>query len=351
MDVLQDQLARARSSGGVFARSTACPPWGMSLPGTIALTVHVVLRGRAYLWLDDPEDAAELRTGELALVPGGGDHHLAHDPRAACLPHEEFLQRGIGEASPEHPDAAVFMCGAYRFPGEVGRGLVRAIPPLLVVRPQADDSLHAAIALISHELTRPAPGQQTVLDRLLDLLVVFALRAAFEHGPTPPRWFHAANDPRLGPALHAIHSRPEQPWTVPQLAALSGLSRPAFARNFERALGQSPMRYLTDWRMTLARDHLRMDELSLTEIAERVGYGSTNAFATAFHRHHGDPPGTWRTANASPWPRTRRPEESRLGTENRHPCRSFDVLETSARSPENSWFPPDRARPPRSRAR
>jgi AraC-like DNA-binding protein len=74
------------------------------------------------------------------------------------------------------------------------------------------------------------------------------------------------------------------------------MSRPTFARNFERALGESPMRYLTEWRMTLARDYLRGVDLSLTEIARRVGYGSTNAFAAAFQRHHGQPPGEWRSA-------------------------------------------------------
>jgi transcriptional regulator GlxA family with amidase domain len=186
------------------------------------------------------------------------------------------------------------MCGAYRFRGDVGQGLLRSLPPILVLRPTADDPLHQVVALVSQELTEPAPGQQTALDRLLDLLVVFAMRAAFQQGPTSPRWFQAARDPRLGPALHAIHSGPEAPWTVPQLAALSGFSRPAFARNFEQALGQTPMRYLTEWRMTLARDYLRMDELSITEIAQRVGYGSPNAFAATFLRHHGRPPGRWR---------------------------------------------------------
>jgi AraC-like DNA-binding protein len=186
------------------------------------------------------------------------------------------------------------MCGAYRFRGDVGQGLLGSLPPILVLRPTAGDSLHPIIALISQELIEPAPGQQTALDRLLDLLVVFAMRAAFQHGPAAPRWFQAARDPRLGQALHAIHSKPELPWTVPQLAALSGFSRPAFARNFEQALGQSPMRYLTEWRMTLARDYLRMDELSITEIAQRVGYGSPNAFSATFLRHHGRPPGRWR---------------------------------------------------------
>jgi AraC-like DNA-binding protein len=294
MDVLQEQLARARSSGGVFARSTARPPWGILLPGTIELTVHVVLEGRAYLWLDDPADATELTPGDLALVPGGPDHHLAHDPSGTCVPHERFLEQRAGDELSDHPDASVFMCGAYRFRGDVGHGLLRSLPPILVLQPMADNSLHEIIALISRELREPGPGQQTVLDRSLDLLVVFAMRAAFQQTPAPPRWFQAASDPRVGPALHAIHSNPGAKWTVPQLAALSGFSRPAFARNFEQALGQPPMRYLTEWRMTLARDYLSMDELSITEIAQRVGYGSPNAFAATFQRHHGHPPGRWR---------------------------------------------------------
>jgi AraC-like DNA-binding protein len=294
MDVLQDQLVRARSSGGVFARSTARPPWGILLPGTIELTVHVVLEGRAYLWLEDPADATELRPGDLALVPGGPDHHLAYDPGAICVPHERFLEQGVGDELAGHPGASVFMCGAYRFRGDVGRGLLQSLPPILVLPAAAGDSLQDVIGLISRELSEPAPGQQTVLDRSLDLLVVLAMRSAFEQGPASPRWFQAASDPRLGPALHAIHSTPDAQWTVPRLAALSGFSRAAFARNFERALGESPMRYLTEWRMTLARDHLRMDGLSITEIAQRVGYGSPNAFAAAFLRHHGTPPGRWR---------------------------------------------------------
>jgi AraC-like DNA-binding protein len=81
---------------------------------------------------------------------------------------------------------------------------------------------------------------------------------------------------------------------VPELAALSGLSRAAFARTFREALGQAPMQYLTEWRMTLARDHLRGDDLSLAQIASAVGYGSPFAFAAAFRRHHREPPGTWR---------------------------------------------------------
>jgi AraC-like DNA-binding protein len=299
VDILQDHLARARAAGGVFARSVARPPWGLRLPGTIQLAVHTVTHGRAWLWLEEPTDAVELAPGDLALVIGGPDHHLAHQRGAACLSPERFRQQHANDEhlAREYADqhgVTVFLCGAYRFTGDVGRGLIQTLPPILLLSATALDPLHDVIALLSRELGNPGPGQQTVLDRLLDVLLVLALRSCFEQSPTAPRWYQASTDPRLSPALHAIHSNPGHPWTVPELANLSGLSRPAFARNFERALGQAPMRYLTDWRMTLARDHLRTGELTLDQIAHRTGYASPNAFAAAFRRHHGQPPGHWR---------------------------------------------------------
>jgi transcriptional regulator GlxA family with amidase domain len=150
------------------------------------------------------------------------------------------------------------------------------------------------VALLSRELAAPEPGQPTVLDRLLDILLVLAIRSGFRRSPTAPRWYRASADPRLNAALQAVHDNAGRPWSVPELAAISGLSRAAFARTFRDALGQTPMQYLTDWRMTLARDYLRAGELSLANIASTVGYGSPYAFATAFRRHHGEPPGAWR---------------------------------------------------------
>jgi AraC-like DNA-binding protein len=296
VDILQDHLARARASGGVFARSVARPPWGLRLPGTIQLALHTVVQGHAWLWLDDPGAALELAPGDLALVPGGPDHHIAHQPGALCLSPGHFREQHPGDEHADNREATEFLCGAYRFSGDVGRGLIQALPPALLLRAAAGDPLHDVIALLSRELRGPAPGQQTVLDRLLDVLLVLAMRASFDQGPAAPRWYQAAGDPRLSPALHAIHAEAGHPWTVPELASLSRMSRPAFARNFERSLGQAPMQYLTDWRMILARDYLRTGELTLREIASRTGYSSPNAFAAAFRRHHGQPPGQWQRA-------------------------------------------------------
>jgi AraC-like DNA-binding protein len=293
MDLLQDHLVRARASGGVFARTVAAPPWGLRLSGSIQLALHAVVQGRAWLWLNDPRTAVELAPGELALVRGGPDHQIAHEPGAACLEPAEFKARHANNERGDDRRATVFLCGAYRFSGDVGEGLLGALPQVLPLSAAVGDPLHDVIAVLSRELAASQPGQQTVLDRLLDVLLVLAIRTSFRTSGCAPRWFQASADPRLSAALHAIHDDPARAWTVPELATVSGLSRAAFARSFQRALGQAPMQYLTSWRMTLARDYLRTGQPTLAQVAGRIGYASPYAFAAAFRRHHGQPPGLW----------------------------------------------------------
>jgi AraC-like DNA-binding protein len=294
MDLLYDHLIRARAAGAVFARTVAEPPWGLRLGGSIQLAVHTVVRGRGYLWLSTPGSEVELSPGTVALVRGGVDHYIGHAPGADCLEPEEFRARHAQAGPGDNPHATVFLCGAYQFSGDVASGLLDALPQVMTLSPAIDDPLRDVITLLSRELVRTEPGQQIVLDRLLDLLLVLAIRSDFRRSATAPRWYRAAADPRLSAALQAMHENAAHQWTVPELAAISGLSRAAFARAFREALGQAPMQYLTEWRMTLARDLLRAGDLGLAQIADAVGYGSPFAFAAAFRRHHGDPPGTWR---------------------------------------------------------
>jgi AraC-like DNA-binding protein len=257
-----------------------------------------VIQGRAWLWAEGTGDPLELTPGDLALVRGGPDHFVAHEPGAHCVSPDQFRSRHAGDAGPPGHRGAVFLCGAYRFAGDIGRGLVEALPPVLSLPASADDPIHAVVTLLSRELLHAEPGQQTVLDRLLDVLVVLGLRAGLARSATAPAWFRAASDPRLSPALQAMHASAGQPWTVDELAKLSNMSRATFARVFQQALGQAPMKYLSDWRMTLARDLLLARDTSLAEIAGRVGYSSVYAFATAFRRHHGQSPGRWRQREA-----------------------------------------------------
>ena len=280
--------SRHGGSGSLGPSSLLSMRWSRATPGS----------GRK-----ENDDPLELAPGDLALVRGGPDHFVAHEPGAHCVSPAEFRSLHAddvhaGDAgSPDHR-SAVFLCGAYRFAGDIGRGLVEALPPVLSLPASVDDPIHAVVTLLSREMSHVEPGQQTVLDRLLDVLVVLALRAGLTRSATAPAWFRAASDPRLSPALQAMHANAGQPWTVDELAKLANMSRATFARVFQQALGQAPMKYLSDWRMTLARDLLLVQDTTLAEIAGRVGYSSVYAFATAFRRHHGESPGRWRQREA-----------------------------------------------------
>lgn len=146
---------------------------------------------------------------------------------------------------------------------------------------------------------RDGPGQEVVLDRLLDLLAIAALRAWFARPEAaPPAWYEALGDPVVGPVLRLLQDDPARPWTVAALAAKAGVSRAALARRFTERVGELPMTYLTGWRLALAADRLRDTDGTIGAIARHVGYGSASALSTAFKREYGVSPQEWRTRAA-----------------------------------------------------
>ena len=131
------------------------------------------------------------------------------------------------------------------------------------------------IALLAEEIGKDEPGQEAVLDRLLDLLLIAVLRAWFARPEAEaPGWYRAHADPVVGPALRLLHNSPAQPWTVAGLAREIGVSRAALARRFNELVGEPPMAYLTSWRITLAADLLREPGATVGSVAPQVGYGS-----------------------------------------------------------------------------
>jgi AraC-like DNA-binding protein len=147
------------------------------------------------------------------------------------------------------------------------------------------------VELLGEELDKEQPGQQAVLDRLLDLLLISSLRTWFDDaGERAPLWYRAQRDPIIGPALRLIHHLPANPWTVASLASAVGCSRAVFARRFTELVGQPPMNYLTHWRLSLAADALRDTCVGLSEVAARVGYATPFAFSSAFKRERGISP-------------------------------------------------------------
>lgn len=301
VDVLTDLLQRSRARGAAFSRTTAHGAWGVRFSGGAALAVHAIVEGEVHLWTDDPADGVRLLGGDIALVRDPPVQHLAHAAGAECRPSAEVMQAGTGVANrmslgdPGSGPPAKFFCGAYRFEGDLHRSLLAALPALLHVRPAAGSTLRATLDLFAGEMLRDEPGQQTLLDRLLDVALVQIIREHFATGSAAaPAWFRASADERIGAALRAVHSDPARAWTVAELAERAALSRSAFARRFTELLGMAPLAYVNDWRMALARERLRDGDARLAAIGTSLGYASEFSFAAAFKRHHGIAPGRWR---------------------------------------------------------
>lgn len=298
MDPLTDLLSRARATGSLFAETTLHGHGGLDMAAEpSSLAVHVVREGP--LWLRADAMTSRLGTGDLLLVRGGTAVSFGATATAAAAPLSVLLAGrepvpGVNRLDVPGPGAAaVLLCGAYALHGSVCDRLLEVLPPVALV-PATPGPLARVVQVLYDELDDAAPGQQTALDRVLDLLLVHVLRAHFASGAVAPAWYDALQDPVVGAALRALHGDPAAAWTVATLARTVGLSRAAFARRFTATVGEPPLTYLTGWRIALAKEALHRDGSTLSAVAREVGYASEFALSAAFQRTVGEAPGRWR---------------------------------------------------------
>ena len=302
MDVLSDAVAAMRTGRPHSARRDMYAPWGVRFAAADEAGFHVVLRGSGWLIPAQGEPVA-LAPGDVVFVAHGREHGLASGlgvplQEVRLLPDGTWSGLPPAEPRPGGPDT-ITLCGTYRLDRSRSHRLLSELPDVvhLPARIGAHRSLRAAVELLGMELEEPEPGSAAVVTSLLDTLLLFMLRAWWQSEREAGRlrgWAAALADPAVAAALRAIHGDPAHPWTVGELGATGGLSRAAFARRFTALVGEPPLTYLTWWRLTTAGRLLRTDDLSLRQVAERVGYTSEFAFAKAFKREYGAAPGQYR---------------------------------------------------------
>jgi AraC-like DNA-binding protein len=249
-----------------------------------------VLEGSCRLAVDG-EAPITLQAGDFVLMPTTpGFTQSGFHPCRPIPMDPKLTASGAGEVRHGtrggRPD--VRLLGGYFAFGSLDAGLlVPLLPTLIHVR--GIERLATLVGLVGEESLAQRPGRELVLTRLVEVLLIEALRAV-PAADTRPGLLRGLQDAQLGAALRQMHRHVARPWTVVQLAKVAGLSRSTFFERFTRTVGITPMEYLLGWRMAVARDLLRREDLSITEVAERVGYGSASTFSTAFRRHVGTPP-------------------------------------------------------------
>jgi AraC-like DNA-binding protein len=303
MDSIAGLLDGPRARGAFLLRSSMDPPWSIRIRDEAPLTLVAVVRGRAWVIPDDREPIS-IDAGDVAIIRGPEPYNVADDP--ATEPHvvinpgqvcttpdgaelSEMAHMGVRTWGNSADGETVMLTGTYELRSEISRRLLEALPGLLVLR--AGDWQSPLIPYLAEEIVKDDPGQEAVLDRLLDLLLIAVLRAWFSRPEAEaPGWYRAHADPVVGPALRLLENNPAEPWTVATLADEVGVSRAALARRFNALVGEPPMTFLTSWRLTLAADLLREPGETIGSVAERVGYGSSFALSTAFKRVRGISP-------------------------------------------------------------
>lgn len=263
---------------------------------------HIIVRGNC--WLRRPGGSAPipLQGGDFVAFPHGDAHSLVDAPERAALPAEEIVQgQNLEHYGPvTHGGSglpATVLCGYFQFDRDNPHPLVAALPPLIHIR--GTDSydfawLQTTLNFMIHETKAARPGAEAVVNRLAEVLFIQMVRAYFEQSKALPGMLAAIADKQIGAALQLMHQAPQHPWLLATLARRVGVSRSGFAARFSQLVEQTPMQYLTLWRMQKARALLRETRLGTTAIAERVGYQSEAAFSKVFKKVVGMGPGAYR---------------------------------------------------------
>ncbi|MEM6293083.1 MAG: AraC family transcriptional regulator [Myxococcota bacterium] len=286
LDLLAD-IVRSSHVGTISARGWYAGGWSLRFEATRDCGFHIVTAGEVSLRLDDGPTVT-LRAGDVVLV--STPHVLATDLRRTPV---TFSKDTAARMAVEESEAETgLLCGAYLLDDVAQHPVFANLPETIVLRAGArDPSVDAMITVLDGEFRAQAPGGRAVADRLIDAMLVYILRHWVQSDcPRASGWLKALRDPVLGRALALIHGEYAQPWTLERLARASGTSRASLARHFTAEVGTSPMQFLTERRLSVARGLVQSTAMSLDEVATSVGYASGFSLSKAFKRTYGQSP-------------------------------------------------------------
>lgn len=307
MTLLRDVLEVARLAKSRVTRAELVPPWGLEIDPCAELALHMVQRGSCWLHTESNGRPTLLNEGDIALIREGTAHSVTDKPNSPTLPYQQALDlakdRALTLPATDKTTATRILCAKYAFEQVSQHPLLTALPSIAIVTTatvKRSRQLHLLTQLLDAEADEALDGQELLLPRLVDSLLILVLRSWIAHQEgTHAGWVAALRSPEVARALSSIHERPQEAWTVEELAQSVGQSRATFNRHFVELVGEPPAAYLARWRMSLTAHLLLHSELPLEAIAPRVGYESAAALSKAFRRARGVAPGRFRTEGAA----------------------------------------------------
>jgi AraC-like DNA-binding protein len=281
LDLIADLLSAVQIQGAFYGRIQVDVPWTPPAEAGLHARFGLILQGQVLLELSDTTPPIQLSDGDFFLVAPGRRYAL----------------------SPDGADAlSAIIAGRFGFDEAHARPLTDLFPPLILLRRAEAEmpSLRKTVELLVSEVDASTQGSEGAVQHLSNLLLIQALRSHIQTSPNEGAgWLRALSDSQIGAALNSMHQRIEHPWTVASLASEAGMSRSAFAQRFKALMNESPLEYLTRWRMYRGSGLLRESDRKLSDVAQAVGYDSDGAFHKAFKRVLGMAPGEYRRSAAA----------------------------------------------------
>jgi AraC-like DNA-binding protein len=324
MDPLAHFLDGPRARRAFALRVVMNPGWSIDVRDRAPLTVLAVLSGHAIVVTES--GAHDLSPGGVAVIRGPATYTVTDDasrpadviihPGQVCSTPSgadlaQSMSRGIGSWGNSSDGETVLLLGTYETDSELGSAVRAALPQVAAV--PAGDIDPGLLRLLEAEVTNDAIGGASMVDRLLDVVLVHAVRAWTQARPEAASgWLAGGADPLVAEALRHFHESPAKSWTLASLSAQLGVSRATIASRFRRTVGEPPMAYLTRWRMLLTSELLADRRQTIAAIADEVGYGSAFALSTAFKRRFGVSPNAYRARDVGGG-RTAAPPPRKLG--------------------------------------
>jgi len=307
MDVLSDILNRLQVESTLYFRTSFTSPWSVKVPSYQKVArFHFAHKGGCFIRVGDSPDVAVVEQGDLIIIPRGEEHTIFCDPENedqavdvdAVVAESGFTGKGelvYGEYG-SHKETQL-VCGHFAFDENASHPLLESLPDYILIKNYGEVTggwLESTLRLIGSEAGRERIGSEFIVLRLSEIMLAQALRTFFVSEGSNLPIFTAFTDEKIAPVLAAIHEDPSKPLSIENLSELAMLSRTAFVSRFTACMSMTPLKYITFWRMQVAKQHLVNSNLPILDIAESVGYQSEAAFGRVFKKHHNVAPATYR---------------------------------------------------------
>lgn len=305
MDLLSDILESIRLKklkAVIYPKITVSKnSWGIQIPEDNRSQFWRLLQGTCYLKMDG-EIAIKMKPGEIFFIPHGASHQISGNPQNKCVPAEQY-GKALRNGAPlfkGRDEETVLMGGHFEIDPYFNHPFVNSLPRLMHITAMQSELcfwLNNVAVFMNDEISDEQAGTKVILARLADIIFILIIRAYLNQENIEQGFLMALKDERISNSLKTMHEFPEKEWTVEQLASKAGMSRSLYSKEFKRSVGETPLAYLTNWRIIKSKEFLSASKENISEVAAKVGYQSEAAFNRLFKTKVGVTPANYRRTN------------------------------------------------------